>query len=82
MMKYQNEKLERKRALHTFKSRIDRLYIYMVEQIGQNELVWRSCTNYQIELLEYYNVLEVHYHNLHIEQKLDPNDLVPGYETI
>jgi len=54
----------------------------MIEQIGQNELVWRSCTNYQIELLEYFNVLEVHYHNLHIEHKLDQNDLVPGYETI
>lgn len=26
--------------------------------------------------------MSVHYHNLHVSLKLDPNDLVPGYETL
>lgn len=26
--------------------------------------------------------MSVHYHNLHVTHKLDPNDLVPGYETL
>jgi hypothetical protein len=82
MMKYQNENLERKRAIFSFKNRIDRLFAYLTEAIGQNEIVWRSCTEYAIEMLEYYDILDVHYHNLHIANKLDPNDLVLGYETI
>lgn len=45
-------------------------------------MVWRTKTAYLIELLEYYDILDVHYHNQHIEKKLNPNDIVPGYETI
>lgn len=26
--------------------------------------------------------MSVHYHNLHVTHKLDPNDLIPGYETL
>lgn len=33
-------------------------------------------------MLEYYDILDVHYHNLHLEKKIDVNDLVPDYETI
>jgi hypothetical protein len=32
--------------------------------------------------LEYIDVMSVHYHNLHVTLKVDPNDLVPGYESL
>lgn len=51
IMKYQNENTSRKRALFSFKNRIDRLFQILGELIGENPLVWRSATNYAIEML-------------------------------
>ena len=81
-MRYQNETAQRKRIMFNYKNRIDRLFSTLQDKIGQNSLVWRGKTLYQIELLEYYDILDVHYHNLHLEKKIDVNDLVPDYETI
>ena len=27
-------------------------------------------------------MMQVHYHNLHVSNKIDPNDLLDGYETL
>ncbi len=77
IMRYNNQKHDRKRILFNFKNRIDRLFNLFQETIGQVPLVWRVKTKYLIELLQYYEILDVHYHNLHIQNKIDPNDLVP-----
>lgn len=82
VMRYQNETAQRKRILFNYKNRIDRLFSILEDKIGQNPLVWRGKALYDIELLEYYDILDVHYHNLHLEKKVDINDLVPDYETI
>ena len=68
--------------LFSFKNRVDRLFEFLEDKIGQNEVVWGSKTNYQIELLEYYDIMNIHYHNLHLQHQIDPNDLAPDYETI
>ena len=46
IMKYNNETAERKRVLYAYKNRIDRLFAFFNERIGENELVWRGWTNY------------------------------------
>ena len=45
-MKYNNETAERKRVLYAYKNRIDRLFAFFNERIGENELVWRGWTKY------------------------------------
>ena len=46
ILKYNNETAERKRVLFAYKNRIDRLFAFFNERIGENELVWRGWTNY------------------------------------
>lgn len=46
IMKYNNETAERKRVLYAYKNRIDRLFAFFNERIGENELVWRGWTKY------------------------------------
>jgi hypothetical protein len=52
------------------------------QQIGQNPLVWKSRAQYQISLLDYLEVLKDYYQYLYVENKVDLNDLIPGYENI
>lgn len=80
-MKYQGEQSERKRLVFNYKNRIDRLFALLEETVGQNELIWAGKTMYQVQLLEYYRSIGEHYAALHLDNAMDPNDLIPGYET-
>jgi hypothetical protein len=79
VMKFKDESDERKRIIFNFRNRINRLFDSLSALIGQNPLVWRGRSLFEIEILEYIEVMNVHYHNLHVTHQLDPNDLVPGY---
>lgn len=45
-------------------------------------MIWRSRSEFQIETIEYINMLKEHYTKLHHAATIDVNDLVPGYETL
>ena len=81
-MTFKNESDDRRRILFNFRNRINRLFDSLEQMIGQNPLVWWGRSLFEIEILEYIDVMNVHYHNLHVTHKIDPNDLVPGYETL
>lgn len=71
----------RKRIAFNFKNRIDRLFGYLETAIGQNPIVWEAKTSYLEVVLEYEVEMYRYYYNLHKEGKIDPNDLLDGFET-
>ncbi len=71
----------RKRVVYNFKRRIDRLFEFMEQNIGQNPIVWEGKTSYLEVILEYLTEMYKHYRKLHQEGKLDLNDVIDGYET-
>lgn len=71
----------RKRIVYNFKNRIDRLFRFLGEKIGQNPLIWEAKVPYLEVMLEYVVEMYKHYRKLHKENSIDPNDLIDGYET-
>jgi hypothetical protein len=43
--------------------------------------VWKSRSEYKIATLDYLKVLEDYYGNLYLNNQVDLNDLIPGYEN-
>jgi hypothetical protein len=50
IFKYQQQSCERRRAIHAMRNRLDRLYGYVGEKVGESAVVWHSVCEYNIEL--------------------------------
>jgi hypothetical protein len=82
IMRLKNECDERRRIIYNFRNRIDRLFDNLATQIGQNPIVWKARANFQLAVVEYYQVLHRHYKTMYDNGQQDVNDLIPGYETL
>lgn len=81
IFRYQQGVAERRRIIQAMKNRLDRVYRLLVERIGQNPVVWRSIYEYNLELEQYTIDNYKHYKKLHVENTIDKNDLLEGFET-
>ena len=63
------------------KKRIDRLYQFLIEKMGESPVVWESICEFNIELYSYAEALYNHYIKLYNEDKINKNDVLEGYES-